>query len=88
MNSLQKRIQFVYHTDTGELEKVWQIVDTNRFFILEHLWNDLRNRWLSAETPMKYCFYCERTKTHLPLWYHVDLLNDHDIISIECVKQR
>ena len=79
-----KRIQFIHRTKDGRCDKVWQRIDTNRMITLEDLWKNLKDQWIvSMESTINWKFFSENTQRYLPTWFHVDLLNDQDHISIE-----
>lgn len=83
MKSIFKRVQLIYRTKNGECSKVWQNIDSRKMITIEHIWKDI-NQQLDYVAPEDKCqFYFYKTKQILPVWYHIDLLNDNEQILIE-----
>jgi hypothetical protein len=78
-----KRVQLIYRTTDGEYTKVWQNIDSRKMITLEHVWKDINQQLTCSPSNSKCLFYFYKTKQVLPVWYHVDLLNDNDQILIE-----
>ena len=86
MKSVLKRIRFFYQTKPDDYETSWQMIDPERMITLEDVWNSLSTRLLFQESPLDYLFHSKNKKCHLPKWFHVDLLDDDDLISVESSK--
>lgn len=81
MKSVPKRILFIHETSDGKCRKFWQRIDSRRMNTLEQVWNDLNQQ---LNIPKKeYRFYYYQSKQSLPIWYHVDLVEDNAQILIK-----
>ena len=81
MKSVFKRILFIHQTTDGKCRKFWQRIDRRRMSTLEHVWNDLHQQLNIPKKEYRFSYY--HTKQSLPIWYHVDLVNDNAQILIE-----
>ncbi|CAF3336458.1 unnamed protein product [Rotaria sp. Silwood1] len=88
MKKLLKRIQLIYRTNDGKYKKFWQNIDFDKIITLEHIWNDINQQFVLGSFNNKCKFYCYNTKKLLPMWYHVNLLNDNDQILIDEFDER
>jgi hypothetical protein len=83
MKNRFKRVRLIYRTKDGESNKVWQNIDSRKMITIEHVWKDISQQldWSTGNDKCQFFFY--KTKQAIPIWYHIDLLNDNEQILVE-----